>query len=42
MEKEFNYVAPMAEVLRAQVEKGVYASGEEPGDSGDWQNPEFE
>ena len=27
MEKELKYVAPEAEVLSAQVEKGVYASG---------------
>ena len=26
MEKELKYVAPEAEVLSAQVEKGVYAS----------------
>ena len=33
MEKELKYVAPEAEVLSAQVEKGVYASagfGDEP------------
>ena len=35
MEKELKYVAPEAEVLSAQVEKGVYASG----DFGD--NPGF-
>ena len=38
MEKEFKYVAPEAEILSAQVEKGVYAStgaGEEiPGSGG--------
>ena len=27
MEKEIKYVAPEAQVLSAQVEKGVYASG---------------
>ena len=27
MEKEIKYVAPEAQVLVAQVEKGVYASG---------------
>ena len=27
MEKEIKYVAPEAEILSAQVEKGVYASG---------------
>ena len=27
MEKEIKYVAPEAEVLSAQVERGVYASG---------------
>ena len=26
MEKEFKYVAPEAEVLSAEVEKGVYSS----------------
>ena len=32
MEKELKYVAPEAEVLSAQVEKGVYASsGSLPG-----------
>ena len=31
MEKELKYVAPEAEVLSAQVEKGVYASFEDPG-----------
>ena len=34
MEKELKYVAPEAEVLSAQVEKGVYSSvnpGEDPG-----------
>ena len=28
MEKEVKYVAPEAQVLSAQVEKGVYASGQ--------------
>ena len=27
MEKEMKYVAPEVEILSAQVEKGVYASG---------------
>ena len=29
MEKELKYVAPEAEVLSAQVEKGVYSSTED-------------
>ena len=28
MEKELRYVAPEAEVISAQVEKGVYSSGD--------------
>ena len=31
MEKEIKYVAPEAEILSAQVEKGVYASSTNPG-----------
>ena len=31
MEKEVKYVAPEAQVLSAQVEKGVYASPTTPG-----------
>ena len=31
MEKEVKYVAPEVEILSAQVEKGVYASGNIPG-----------
>ena len=31
MEKEIKYVAPEAQVLSAQVEKGVYNSGQTPG-----------
>ena len=31
MEKEFKYVAPEAEVLSAQVERGVYSSDITPG-----------
>ena len=34
MEKEVKYVAPEAQILSAQVEKGVFASvnpGEDPG-----------
>ena len=37
MEKEMKYVAPEAEILSAQVEKGVYASagfGDNPGYDG--------
>ena len=32
MEKEVKYVAPEAEILSAQVEKGVYNSVDVPGD----------
>ena len=31
MEKEIKYVAPEAEILSAQVEKGVYSSQQTPG-----------
>ena len=38
MEKEIKYIAPWAEILSAQVEKGFAASGDEsfeqPGDGG--------
>ena len=33
MEKEMKYVAPEVEILSAQVEKGVYASGGFGGDN---------
>ena len=32
MEKEVKYVAPEAQILSAQVEKGVFASGVNPGE----------
>ena len=35
MEKEMKYVAPEAEILSAQVEKGVYNSVN-PGDDPSW------
>ena len=31
MEKEIKYIAPWAEILSAQVEKGFQASPEQPG-----------
>ena len=37
MEKEFKYVAPEAEVLSAQVERGYESSGNvNPGDDPTW------
>ena len=36
MEKENKYVAPEAQVLSAQVEKGVYSSTEGPSGGIDW------
>ena len=40
MKKELKYVAPEAEVLSAQVEKGVYASGSGMGPTpGGWEDP---
>ena len=36
MEKERMYVAPQAEILEAQVEKGVYSSTQAPSDGGDF------
>lgn len=38
MEKENKYVAPRAEILSAQVEKGVYSSGDpNPGGNSGWE-----